>query len=364
MTGKLRAMTTASSLLTVDLDALAQNYTTMRSLVLPPCKVTAVVKADAYGLGIEQVAKALNAANVRTYFVATIDEAIELRKHTDRKIATLNGFFRGAEKEYLEHDIIPVLCSLDEIDRWTYSKRCFWQVDTGMNRLGLRPHEFDKAFERAHYQPAFIMSHLACADDPAHPKNDQQRKELAAIETRYPLMRYSLANSSGIYLGSEYHFDMVRPGMALYGLNPMPELENPMQNVVTLETRVLQIHESQEGETAGYGATYKFERPAKLATVSLGYADGFLRAGSNQAKLYWQGQPCPVVGRVSMDLIIVDISNLPVNIIPPYEGDFLEVIGPSQSADALAASFGTIGYEVFTSLSRRAERIYKTSSGS
>lgn len=355
-------MITASSVLTVDLGAIQNNYAKIKSLVLPPCKTTAVVKANAYGLGVEAVAKALNEANVRTYFVATIDEAIELRKYTDRKIAVLNGFFRGAEKEYLEHDIIPVLCSLDEIDRWTYTRKCFWQVDTGMNRLGLRPEEFDKAFERAHYQPAFIMSHLACADEPGHLKNNEQRKALAAIHRKYPLMRYSLANSSGIFLGQEYHFDLVRPGMALYGLNPTPETHNPMQNVATLETRVLQIHEAKADQTAGYGATFKFAHNTKLATVSLGYADGFFRTGSNRAKLYWQGHALPIVGRVSMDLIIVDISHIPVNVIPPYEGDFLEVIGPSQSADALALDLGTIGYEVLTSLSRRSHRIYKTAS--
>ena len=284
-------MTTASSILTVDLSALQQNYAKIKSLVLPPCKVTAFVKANAYGLGIEEIAKALNKANVRTYFVATIDEAIELRKHTDRKIATLNGFFRGAEKEYIAHNIIPVLCSLDEIDRWTYHKRCFWQVDTGMNRLGLRADEFDKAFERAHYQPAFIMSHLACADEAGHPKNEEQRKALADIHQRYPLMRYSLANSSGIYLGSEYHFDMVRPGMALYGLNPMPETRNPMHPVVTLETRVLQIHEAKAGQTAGYGATHKFDSATRLATVSLGYADGFFARRVEQGKTIL-GRPC------------------------------------------------------------------------
>lgn len=353
--------TTASSVLTIDLDAISQNYAKLRSLVLPPCKVTAVVKANAYGLGIEEVAKHLTGTGVKTFFVATIDEAVELRQFTDRKIVVLNGLFRGAEKEYIEHDIIPVLCSLDEIDRWTYSKRCFWQVDTGMNRLGLRAHEFDKAFERAHYQPSFIMSHLTCADEPAHSKNEEQRKALKDIETRYPLMRYSLANSSGIYLGAEYHFDLVRPGMALYGLNPTPETDNPMQSVVSLETRVLQIHEAKAGQTAGYGATYKFPANAKLATVSLGYADGFLRAGSHKAKLYWQGHACPIVGRVSMDLIIADISNLPVNVIPPYEGDFLEVLGPSQSPDTLAEALGTIGYEVLTSLGARSHRIYKTS---
>ena len=353
-------MTTAPSRLTVDLSAIQNNYAKIKSLVLPPCKTTAVVKANAYGLGIEEVAKALNAANVRTYFVATIDEAIELRKFTDRKIATLNGFFRGAESAYIEHDIIPVLCSLDEIERWRYSKRCFWQVDTGMNRLGLRPEEFDKAFERAHYQPAFIMSHLACADEPGHFKNEEQRKALSAIQKKYPLMRYSLANSSGVFLDAEYHFDMVRPGMALYGLNPTPELENPMRPVVTLETRVLQIHEAKAGQTAGYGATFKFAHDTKLATVSFGYADGFFRSGSNLASLYWQGHALPVVGRVSMDLIIVDISGIPVNIIPPYEGDFLEILGPSQSADELARNLGTIGYEVLTSLSQRCERIYKT----
>lgn len=356
--------TTASSVLTIDLDAISQNYATIKSLVLPPCKVTAVVKANAYGLGAEEVAKHLTAAGVKTFFVATLDEAIDLRKHTDCKIAVLNGLFRGAEKEYAEHDLIPVLCSLDEIDRWTYSKRCFWQVDTGMNRLGLRAEEFDKAFERAHYQPAYIMSHLSCADEPGHKKNEDQRNALANIALKYPLMRYSLANSSGVYLGAEYHFDLVRPGMALYGLNPTPETGNPMKPVVTLKTRVLQIHEAQAGQTAGYGATYKFTSKTKLATVSLGYADGFLRSASHHnAQLYWQGQPCPVIGRVSMDLVIADISGLPVNVIPPYEGDFLEVIGPSQSADTLASAMNTIGYEVLTSLSHRSHRIYKTSLG-
>ena len=355
---------TASSILTIDLNAIAQNYTTIRNLVLPPCKVTAVVKANAYGLGVEEVAKRLTATGVKTFFVATIDEAIELRRHTDRKIAVLNGLFRGAEAEYVAHNLIPVLCSLDEIDRWKFSKRCFWQVDTGMNRLGLRAEEFDKAFERAHYQPAFIMSHLACADEPGHAKNEEQRLALNAIATKYPLMRYSLANSSGIYLGPEYHFDLVRPGMALYGLNPTPELDNPMASVVTLETRVLQIHQALPGQTAGYGATYKFKSAAKLATVSLGYADGFSRMGSNWAKLYWEGHPLPIVGRVSMDLVIVDISNLPVNVIPPYEGDFLEVIGPSQSPDTLAVDLNTIGYEVLTSLGSRSHRIYKTATGS
>ena len=354
-------MKTASSLLTIDLDAIAQNYATLKSLVLPPCKVTAVIKANAYGLGAEEVTKHLTSTRVKTFFVATLDEAIELRRHTDRKIAGLNGLFRGAEAEYVAHNLIPVLCSLDEIDRWTYSKRCFWQVDTGMNRLGLRAADFDKAFERAHYQPAFIMSHLACADEPGHRMNEEQRVRLKNIAEKYPLMRYSLANSSGIYLGAEYHFDLVRPGMALYGLNPTPELENPMLPVATLETRVLQIHDAQAGETAGYGATHKFTSTTRLATVSLGYADGFLRSGSNCAHLYWHGQACPIVGRVSMDLIIVDISHIPVNIIPPYEGDFLEVIGPSQSADALAADLGTIGYEVLTSLGQRSHRIYKTS---
>ena len=352
-------MSTASSILTIDLDAVAENYATISSLVLPPCKVAAVVKADAYGLGLDPVAQTLDEAGARMFFVATIDEAIELRKITDKKIATLNGFFRGANDAYIEHDIIPVLCSLDEIERWTYNKPCFWQVDTGMNRLGLRTHEFEKAFTRAHIQPAVVLSHLACADEPVHPKNTEQLEKFNALADTQPLIRYSLANSSGIYLGPEYHFNMVRPGMALYGLNPVPETKNPMRNVVTLETRVLQIHTAKAGETAGYGASYQFKAPAKLATVSLGYADGFLRSGSNKAHLYWEGHACPIVGRVSMDLIIVDIGHLPISVIPPYEGDFMEVIGPSRGADALAAEWGTIGYEVLTSLGSRSHRIYK-----
>jgi alanine racemase len=228
-----------------------------------------------------------------------------------------------------------------------------------MNRLGIRAEEFEKAFARAHIQPKMVLSHLACADEPSHPKNMEQWKQFDAIVNSHPLTRFSLANSSGIFLGSEYHYHAVRPGMALYGLNPTPELANPMHDVVTLETRVLQIHDVQKGETAGYGATHEFTAPTRLATVSIGYADGFLRNGGGTADLYWEGHACPVIGRVSMDLVIVDIGKLPANIIPPYEGDYLEVIGPSQSADMLADAFGTIGYEVLTGLSRRAMRIYK-----
>lgn len=351
---------TASSILTIDLAAIADNYARIKSLVLAPCIVSGVVKANAYGLGIEEVAQTLEQAGAEIFFVATLDEGIKLRKLTNQKIAVLNGIFHGCEKEYDAHNLIPVLCSAEEIDRWTMNKPCYWQVDTGMNRLGLRMEEFDLAFEKAHIQPSLVMSHLACADEAGHPKNAEQLAGFQEIATRHPLLKYSLANSSGVFLGADYHFHLVRPGMAIYGLNPTPEIENPMRPVVALQTRILQIHDAMGGETIGYGASHRVASPRKLATVSLGYADGFHRAGCNQAKLYWQGHALPVLGRVSMDLIVVDITDLPVSVTPPFAGDFLEVIGPHQSADALAADLGTIGYEVLTSLGARSQRIYKS----
>lgn len=350
----------ASSVLTIYLPAIAENYRKLKSFVLHPCVVSAVVKANAYGLGVEDVSKTLEGAGADLFFVATIDEAIELRKFTDKRIATLNGFFRGAEKDYEEFNIIPVLCSLDEIERWKSGKKCYWQADTGMNRLGLRPEDFDTAFSKAHNQPSLVLSHLACADIPSHAKNAEQLEQFQELSARHPLLKYSLANSSGIFLGPEYHFNLVRPGMALYGLNPAPEINNPMKPVFSLETRILQVSKGRIGETAGYGATARFYSDATIATVSLGYADGFLRSGSNRASLYWQGIACPVLGRISMDLVTVDLSDLPVSVLPPFPGDWMEVIGPSQSADQLAADLGTIGYEVLTGLSQRSHRIYKS----
>lgn len=351
---------TASSVLSIDLLAIAENYRRLKSFVLHPCVVAAVVKANAYGLGIEEAAKTLEAAGTDLFFVATIDEAIDLRKFTEKRIATLNGYFRGAEREYEEFNIIPVLCSLDEIERWKSGKKCYWQVDTGMNRLGLRAEEFETAFSKAHIQPSLVISHLACADIPSHAKNDEQLESFSMLAREQPLLKYSLANSSGIFLGAEYHFNMVRPGMALYGLNPTPETENPMQPVVSLDARILQVSKAHIGETTGYGASARFYSDATIATISLGYADGFLRSGSNRASLYWQGVACPILGRVSMDLVTVDLSDLPVSVLPPFPGDFMEVIGPNQSAEALAQDLGTIPYEVLTDLSRRSHRIYKS----
>lgn len=349
----------APSVLTIDLRAIVNNYNKLKSFLLPPCFLSAVVKANAYGLGVEEVAKTLHAAGADLFFVATIDEAIELRKFTDARIATLNGYFRGAEREYDAFNIIPVLCSIDEVERWR-SGKCYWQVDTGMNRLGIRADEFETAFNKAQVQPSLVISHLASADIPSHAKNTEQLEIFSRIAQENPLLKYSLANSSGIFLGPEYHFNIVRPGMALYGLNPTPETANPMESVISLKTRILQVSKARIGETTGYGASARFYSDARIATVSLGYADGFLRSGSNRASLYWQGIACPVLGRVSMDLITVDLSDLPVSVLPPFPGDFMEVIGPHQSAEMLASDLGTISYEILTSLSQRSHRIYKS----
>lgn len=359
----LKISNTASAILTIDLSAIAANYKTLADLSLP-AETAAVVKADAYGLGIEPVAKTLEAAGAKTFFVATLDEAIELRRHTKAAIFTLNGFFQGAESEYQENGIAPVLNSINEISRYQYHLPPIWHIDTGMNRLGLNSEEIVQAFTAAHVRPAFIMSHLVSSEDANSPLNQQQLKKFRAIARhcweKDKDLKFSLANSSGIFQGNDFHFDLVRPGAALYSVNPTPDAANPMRPVVELKTRILQIHNVSKGESAGYGATYQFERDTKVAVISFGYADGFLRASGHSTELYWADHTCPIRGRISMDLIIVDIGDLPPSVQPPQTGDWMEIIGRNQSVDKLAQDRGTIPYEILTSLSRRVLRIYKS----
>ncbi len=358
----------AGALLTIDLGAVADNYRRLcRQLGGVAC--AAVVKADAYGLGMAHVAAALHRAGARTFFVAQLGESIALRGLLGREceIYVLNGVAAGPLAEFRAHGVHPVLNSLGEIEAWAAAARAAgaaWpaavHVDTGMSRLGLPADELGiLAAEHGRLEGIelrYVMSHLACADQPGHPLNAEQLARFRAARARLPPAPASFANSSGLFLGSEYHFDLGRPGVALYGVNPTPGHPTPMRQVVRLQGKILQVREIDAPQTVGYGATHRAAGPSRIATVALGYADGYLRSLSNRGSAWLGDQRVPVVGRVSMDLITLDVSGVPEAAARP--GAFVDLIGPDLSADEVAAAAGTIGYEILTALGRRYHRVY------
>lgn len=362
---------TASSWLTIDLKALAANYNLFRDKVGAKCRVSGVIKADGYGLGVDKVWATLENQECPSYFVATLDEAITLRGLTRRPIAMLGGLYKGAEDFYIHENITPVLNSMEDIKNWTKAASgrgiqlpAIIHFDTAMNRLGLdskeTPQLLDDLSILSPLNLSAIMTHFACSDERAengdiHEATIRQAKAFKAIAKHFPDTPKSLSNSAGVFCDSAYHMDNIRPGMALYGLNPTPHTDNPMQNVVSLNARILQVRQALKGEAVGYSETYRFKKDAIIATVGLGYADGFLRSLSNKGTMYYKGAPCPIVGRVSMDSVSVDISDLEEK---PVAGDALEVMGKHQTADDLATSAGTIGYEILTSLGSRYSREY------
>lgn len=360
--------TTAPARLNVSLSALVGNYRLMKSM--GGSSTAPVLKADGYGTGAAQAFKALRAEGAQQFFVATPEEGIALRSlDADAQIFILGGFYRGTDDAFITHRLSPVLNSLGDVERFTAlgaSKEsrlpAAVHFDTGMNRLGLDAKDTARLIKDRTLMDGIdariIMSHFACSDEKDHEMNARQAAAFDKIAQAFPDVPKSLCNSSGIFRDKNWHYDILRPGFALYGGNPTPEATNPMRRVVDLSVRILQTRCVKAGESAGYSATHHFQNDTLLATVALGYADGFQRSGSSRAKLFWNGQACPIVGRVSMDLIIVDLGGLPDNGPKPQAGDWLEVIGPHQSVDDLAADLGTIGYEVLTSLGRRYERIY------
>jgi alanine racemase len=354
---------TAAAILDIDLDALAANISVLQNKAGPAVSVAGIVKADAYGIGMEQVAAVHRALGTRIFFVATLDEGIALRGMTGPgyEIAVLAGLFPGVEDEYARHGLTPVLNTLEEAARWARPDPVMIHIDTGMRRLGLDARDMQKLMEAPDLlkglNVAAVISHFACADEPGHPLTREQFEKFSAVSLLFPGIRKSLSNSAGIFVSPAYHFDMVRPGMAVYGLNPTPGRPSPVKPVVQLRTRVLQVRQVEKGDSVGYGASWKAGSPRRIATVALGYADGFLRSLSNRGTLFWSGQPCPVAGRVSMDLVTVDVTDVPAL----KTGDWMDVLGPSQDADALAEAAGTIGYEILTGLGNRYRRIYKGS---
>lgn len=332
-----------------------------------------MVKADAYGLGMQQAASALARAGCSTFFVATIAEAKALRALLPgATIYVFSGLMPGTAEIYRAHDLRPVLNSAAEVEEWASfganqgeKLACAVHIDTGMNRLGLSSSEVDRvAAARDLWQTltlSLVMSHLACADEPEHPKSEAQRSAFDRLRARLPLAQASLANSAGILLGPNFLYDLVRPGIALYGGHPRRQDTNPFMAVVHLKGRILQVREASPGETVGYGATRTLKRPTRVAVVSVGYADGFFRALSTEDDeqgftAYAGTHPAPVIGRVSMDLITIDVSQVPED--ASCRGAWVELIGPNVPSQHMADHAGTIDYEVLTNLGRRALRRY------
>ena len=357
-------MGTDPAVLEVDLAAIGMNYNHLRDRHAGA--VAGVVKADAYGLGAVRVAPYLHTLGCRHFFTAHLSEALAIRPELpDGMVAVLNTMLRGSEAESVAAGIEPVLGSLDEIARWRAQAARLGQplpallhVDTGMNRLGLDRAEL--AVLQADHSLLdgivlrYVMTHLVAAEVPDDPENDTQRAAFAAACAGLPAAPRSLANSSGIFLGPAFASDLARPGAALYGLNPTPDRPNPMRPVVRLRARVLAVRAVQEGGSVGYNATWRAGRFSRIATVAVGYADGWHRSLSGRGHASFDGAPVPLVGRVSMDLTTYDVTDHPA--VAP--GAWLELIGPGRDPDAVAADAGTNGYEVLTSLGGRYARVY------
>lgn len=350
--------------LTIDLRAIVANWRRL-SEVAAPAEVAAVVKADAYGLGAARVAPALARAGCRDFFVARVAEGVELRAILPwARIFVLDGLATGGAEDLAEAELIPCLNQPLEVERWADQARrgrrrlpAALHLDTGMTRLGFSAAAARRlaANPSPDLDPVLVMSHLACAEEPDHPLNAAQLDRFEDLAALFPGLPRSLANSSGIFLGAPWCQDLCRPGVAFYGVNPTPGRPNPMLPVVGLSAPVLQVHEVDAPGSVGYGATHPTGPGTVIATVPVGYADGFPRTGGG-AKVWFVDREVPIAGRVSMDLMGLDVSALGPGAVRP--GRPVELLGGADGIDRLAGAAGTIGYEVLTRLGRRFERVY------
>jgi alanine racemase len=357
-------------ILTIDLTAIVANWRELARRAAP-AQCAAVVKADGYGCGIEQVTAALAKAGCETFFVATLAEARQARAVDPRAAIYVLAFLPGTLASFAQGALRPVIGSITELAEWEAFRAGGWRgtaalhIDTGMNRLGLTADDVAQLDGRALAGRAgldLLMSHFACSEEPSHPLNARQMADFRKLRDLFPGVPGSLANSSGIFLGPDARHDLVRPGVALYGANPTPGHLNLMRPVVRLEGRVVQVRDVEPDETVGYGAIWTARRPTRLAIVAVGYADGLPRAASASdakagAEAIVAGRPCPLAGRVSMDLLAVDVTDLPED--KPRRGDLVALLDKTIGIDDLASHAGTIAYEVLTSLGRRYHRVYK-----
>jgi alanine racemase len=359
----------AGGILTIDLGAIFDNYRALAVKVMPT-ECAAVVKADAYGCGLEPVTRTLSRAGCKTFFVAHLDEARQVRKVApEAAVYVLNGYTAGSGPSFMEAYARPVISSSVELAEWDHfvasngwSGGAGLHVDTGMNRLGLSVDEIAAVAARMQSENhglTLLMSHFACADQARHPLNDQQIRQFREIRTLFRGIPGSLANSSGVFLDPSAYCDLVRPGSALYGVNPTPGRPNPMKPVIGLEVRVLQVRNVPRNATVGYGATWTAKRASRIAVIASGYADGLPRAShALDRHVLVGGRRCPIVGRISMDLLTVDVTDLPDNML--RRGMLVTLIGGELDLDAVGAQAGTIGYEILSSLGRRYHRVWKS----
>jgi alanine racemase len=361
----------AGAILTVDLAAIAANWRGLRDAgraVGHPVECAAVLKADAYGTGAAIVGPRLAAEGCRHFFVAHIEEGIALRAVVpDAPIYVLNGLLANTEPDFVEHGLTPVLNELGQLNAWRAAAQRYNRaldavihIDTGMHRLGFGPEEAQVLInERGRLRGlrlALLMSHLVVSEEPGNPVNGEQLSRFRTFVRAMPGAPASLANSSGIFLGPDYHFDLLRPGAALYGINPLPGQPNPMLSTVRLDVRILQTRVIDALQTVGYGAAWRSARPTRVATIALGYADGYFRNLVNRAHVHIAGRRVPVIGRISMDLVTIDVTEVPETACLP--GATVEVLGEHTTAEDLADHARTNAYEIMTALGRRYARLY------
>jgi alanine racemase len=357
----------ACTVLTIHLQKIAANYRKLVELVAP-AECAVVIKADAYGLGAEKIAPALWQAGAKTFFVATLMEGIALRKVLkDASIAVLNGLFCGCEKDYIRYRLLPILNHLEEVELWSKASKkasrklpAFLHIDTGLNRLGMEKREVEKLSQATHLLESIDfqmhLSHFACADSHNHPMIERQAKEFLQLKSLLPAAKASLCNSAGIFCGKEFHHELVRPGAALYGLNSRSSEENPLEQVLSWHGRILQVRELDAGESVGYGAGYIAEKKTKLAIISAGYADGLIRPRENRTFVEIAGQKAAVVGRVSMDLLTIDVTDVPEAHV--YRGAIVKLLNENLTIDSMAKSCNAISHELLVSLGKRCLRQY------
>ncbi len=365
---RARTIERAGAILEIDLDAVVSNWKLLGERLTFGTRCAAVVKADAYGLGVDEIAPVLARAGCKTFFVATLIEGLELRALLPRaQIAVLNGLAMGAPADFAKGRLMPVLNDLGQVLQWHEYARprgglpAMLHIDTGLARLGLPHRELQQLAAEPALLKGFklnlIISHLACAGEPAHPMNLEQLDAFRAALRILPRAPASLSSSSGIFLGADFHFDMVRAGAAIYGVNPLAGRPNPMKQVVRLKAKILQTRDVDRGETVGYGAAHRVDRPGRIATVAMGYADGWLRSSSHRGTARIAGKPAPVIGRISMDLLTLDVTGIDPRVVQP--GAFADLLDERYGVDDAAYAAQTIGYEILTSLGRRCLRVYR-----
>ena len=367
----------AAGVLTVNIGSLCANWQMLNNKVGAAVRCAAVVKANAYGLGVEPVVKNLFKAGCREFFLATLHEAIAVRQalgSMEPTIYVLGGLshdeaFPAVSSEWQEYQLRPVLISANHVERWMQAlknaalPKCAIKIDTGMHRLGLTLQDFESLIEKksiATNSVSLVMSHFACADTADHPLNQDQlvqfQRAVRMMSASLPNILYSMANSSGLFLDAQPYFDMVRPGAALYGVNPTPKQSNPMLPVVTLSLPIMQIKTIERGSSVGYGATFTADRQLTVAVVFSGYADGLFRYMGNRGAVLAKGVRCAIVGRISMDSFVVDVSLLSPEQLAGLQD--VEILNAQQTVDDVAVMANTIGYEVLTSLGQRYTRRY------